>query len=449
MTNPVVQVEYQGLDPIFREFYDYLGAEPVLGEVISDVQFQGETKIQYTENVVLIYDPFDIEASRFKLAPLGASMGIAEPPVPKPSDSDALYINGHIVYASFVPFFKNLKGTRFLGKPLTEARRNRDQKRIEQYFENVGLYRMQDEPEDHVHLLAYGAWVCQNECYGSPPESSKVDLYGAITPKFSQLVNQLGTDFTGFSLTEIYTSADGWKEQIYENVVIGEDPQGKVQLRSLSRILKTKHGELETEQDDSPLVFYPVAGNQGYYIPQDFVEYLETHGSYAVSGAPITGVHADDLNGSRQCFENLCLIKEEIDPGIWRIHPEPLGRSYRSLYYVSEDSIRPGMLKEQNIKLVVQEQYPLLGINQQQIITVTAEKNRAPVAGLDIDLTIGLGQDNQQTLSMPPTGEDGITQYRLPKIVGSHGTIILYRVCVHDTTPAQCTQDRFVLWNVH
>ena len=69
------------VDPTFREFYETLGGESVLGPAISIMYEERGKKLQFTSAVLMMYDPMALESERFKLVPLGNAMKIAEPPL--------------------------------------------------------------------------------------------------------------------------------------------------------------------------------------------------------------------------------------------------------------------------------------------------------------------------------------------------------------------------------
>lgn len=208
------------IDPLFEEFYAYLGGEPVLGPPISRLIESGNVKSQYVESAQLLFDPLAAPSDRFHLAPLGLMLGVAEPPVPEPGLPGSRYINGHTIYDEFLPFYDELGGARFVGRPLTEARHNPEKHRIEQYFENLGMYRLDDEPPGSAHLLAYGAIACPQGCRSQPPPSGVPGLRPILPAPFSTSASRLGLDITGLTLSEPYRSPDGEIEVIFENLVL-------------------------------------------------------------------------------------------------------------------------------------------------------------------------------------------------------------------------------------
>ncbi len=271
---PNSSYEYAGqfqVDPVFRAFYNYHGGEERLGKAISPPRKEGSATIQFLETGKMVFDPNAPERSKFRMAPLGLEMGITEPETPPPTNPELHYLNGHTIAPEFYPLYEKL-GADMVGKPLTEEKLNLIRKRHEQYFENLGFYRIEGTTD--VHLLAYGSWVCGDKCLeGSPLSQTSIDILSYIDPVFQGFVNQYGADMTGFALTEAYTSSDGKWEQIFENVVLVADsrinPQS-VTLRPLSEkvhiaVRRTTHPERRPED-----VLLPVAGEQGLRDPALF-----------------------------------------------------------------------------------------------------------------------------------------------------------------------------------
>ncbi len=262
------------IDPIFREFYDRLDGPNTLGSAISSLDIQGNTKCQYTVGGLIVFDPLQPGPQRVHLAPLGLEMGIDEPSVPEPDRPGSRYINGHVIYPDFIPLYDKLGGEPVVGKPLTEVHYNPDKKRHEQYFENLGFYILDGEGSNDVHLLAYGAWNCNDQCRNDGQNG--IVGQPSVEPPISAAVSRLGSDFTGFPLTEAYIASDGKVEQIFENVVLVIDLSNpkQVELRPLQKKLGIIPDPLASKDNDKNLFFYAVNGNKGYNIPLSFLDYI-------------------------------------------------------------------------------------------------------------------------------------------------------------------------------
>ena len=211
------------IDPIFQGLYDFLGGEAVAGPGITPLIESGDRKSQYIQAGQLVYDPLAPKSDRFQLESLGHIFGIAEPPVPDPGIQGGRYVNGHIILSEFLPMYEKLGGARVVGRPLTERRHNPERRRIEQYFENLGFYRLENEQPGTVHLMAYGAMACPVDCRSQPPMASIPNQKTYLPPAFSSAASHLGLDVTGLTLSSPHLDEDGKLEVIFENLVMTLD----------------------------------------------------------------------------------------------------------------------------------------------------------------------------------------------------------------------------------
>lgn len=165
---PTPDMSFYAIDPVFREFYNYLGGKDVLGDAISEAYESGGKQSQYTLTGLMIFDPQAPPKQRFQLASLGRQLGIGGPTSPDVG-----------VAEPFRPLYTKLSST-FVGQPLTGLVYNSDQNRYEQYFENVGFYQGAESTGD-VRLLPYGIWLCDAECRSVQPRNSILE-FPAPTP---------------------------------------------------------------------------------------------------------------------------------------------------------------------------------------------------------------------------------------------------------------------------
>ena len=149
---PVPDTESFIVDPVFREFYAYMGGIDVLGKVISPVREKDGVKYQYTVTGQMVYDPEAEIIRRFQLGPLGRKF------INLPQEDTDYSIDG-----PFRELYTLLGGENFVGKPLTPAVYDEAKKRTEQYFENLGFYQGRETNGD-VRLLPYGVWTCDANC---------------------------------------------------------------------------------------------------------------------------------------------------------------------------------------------------------------------------------------------------------------------------------------------
>jgi len=435
------------VDPVFRDFYESLGGEPVLGPAISPAFETGGSQYQYTVAVLMQFNPQALESDRFHLSPLGLEMGLQDLPAPPPEEQDALYLNGHVVFQDFVELYNRLGGLSYAGKPLTEVRHNLEKRRFEQYFENVGFYRLVDAPAGQVGLLAYGAWKCGLNCRSAPQSNSIVTLPSLSAAPFLQNVSRLGTDFTGFALTVPYLSQDGRVEQVFENLVmvVDLDRPGMVSYRPLPLHLGILPETMEAPTTKPGFTFFEIEPGWGYYVPDRFLEYIASHGGMEVTGIPI-GRLTDLGNGiSRQCFTNLCLEERGDRPERQRIQPAPLGYSYREVVYAQAagETAEP-----KQVRIELWESLPLLEQRSAQELGVTVSANGDPLPNLTPILTFELPGEVSRVITLPATDQDGRARLILEDLPAGDGTLIPYQICV--TTRVQqayCVRDSFVVWN--
>jgi len=320
------------IDPVFREFYNYLGGEENLGEAISNVYIQDSYKSQYLTNGEMVYNPQASSSQFFRMAPIGRMFGSLESDFTSESNDNALIYENHSVYPEFFSLYEKI-GSFFVGRPLTGLKYNPNRKRFEQHYENLGMYRLEGEPPGQVHLLAYGAWACDQECSGIESGDATIDFYHSIDPSFKEFVNELGIDFTGFPLSNAYVSTDGKLEQIFENVVLSTENRdnSEIEIRPISKMMNIIPDPPTIRTDIPSFIFYPVDEDYGYNIPSVFWDFITLHGGTEVIGPPITHYTLAPGQGYRQCFANICLLfNPNTDPEN-PITLEPLGYPYKEM----------------------------------------------------------------------------------------------------------------------
>ena len=213
-------IEAYSVDPTFQSFYDSLGGSGRLGPAISPLIESGNIKSQYLESSLMVYDPSAALSDRYRLEALGVMLGISEPPIQDPGRPGEIFVNGHVIFPDFVPFYIGIGGARIVGRPLTEARHNPEQQRIEQYFENLVLYRFVWDSPDTVMLLAYGAYACDRRCRTQSQANNMPRLQGSLPEPFASEASRLGLQTTGLTLSKPYRASDGKIEVIFENLVM-------------------------------------------------------------------------------------------------------------------------------------------------------------------------------------------------------------------------------------
>jgi hypothetical protein len=469
------------IDPVFREDFDMLGGEEILGPAISPSFEKNNVRYQYTAAALMVRDTNAAQNDVFHLAALGLDMGVAEPPIPEPPDPDGRYVDGHVIHSAFLPLYDRLQGERYVGKPLTEAFHNQDAQRVEQYFENLGMYWLDSEGPEHVRLLSYGAWKCNASCRTLKDTDESVVVLPYRTDKaFQDAVARLGADFTGFAIKEAYKTPDGYTEQVFENVVLVSDPEtpSRVFVRPIVEPLGFKADPLTVPSGRDGYEFYLVEDGLGYNIPKIFAGYIARHGGMDASGPPITEVFQYQNNIERQCFTNLCLEMVHKSSGEPLVRPAQLGFLYRMLplrmVKLSAEKAAPSSSQSEagtagtesqppaepqateasfsgnqgrELTMRVWESYAMLAPNQNQEIGVSLYENDTPMPNMEPILELTFPDGHEKTYYMLPSGEDGVSTIMIAPIDEPNGSLISYQVCIFDLTYERyCVKDSFMMW---
>jgi len=418
-TSPAFGLGLETVDLRFREFYEWLGGESVLGPAISPKFSHGGVEYQYTATVLMVYYPTAANGQRFQLAALGVELGMAEPPLNPDTP------NGHDIYPDFLGKYAQMGGARYIGLPITEVRHNPERKRIEQYYENAGFYQLETDLTGEVFLIHYGSWKCADACGYSSPLESRVGTISMGDTPFATAVSRLDPSFTGYPLTEPYVAFDGMIEQIFENVVVA-DPNnpGGIRLRPILGMLGVS------------------SSRSNYAVPSYFQEYLDHNSGLGLSGQPLSEYTNLSAGIERQCFTNLCLDFHAKAPDDLQVRPAPLGYSYKNMFYEK----MAGEVPKNEITMRIWEQYPLLRPGQAQEIGVKISASNTSLKNFEPVLTLFVPGVGEIPYKFPPTNADGISNVSLKPIDIPIGTRIEYQVCVINRGERFCLADDFMLW---
>jgi len=379
------------------------GGEATLGRALGPSFVEEGLQYQITENAVLRYDPSAPIGEKFGFAPTAIRLVNADAPLPILDQRGVTSFNGYVVYEEFMPSFERLGGLRFLGDPLTEVRVNREQNRVEQYFENLGLYRALSDPPGTVHLLPYGLMEChqrQNSAGCAPGQSFDAMPQNLPPEPFLALTERLGDSFTGSPLSPVYLASDGNLEQIYENIIVTAPPDNLrlMSLRALPQMAGVAPQAPAAPRNEPGFSFIPLRDGLGYNVSTAFIEYVARHGSNEISGPPTTELF--EFTGlRRQCFTTYCLDFDPSAPIGAQIHPAALGYDYLRA--------RTGLTP--NLQLRIWEQNAYLAPGETQIISLLIynQTPSQPLKDLQPTLTITLPDGSQQKLTFPPTSASG------------------------------------------
>jgi choline dehydrogenase-like flavoprotein len=437
---------------IFKEFYQRLGGEALVGPCLTQAFERDGLTYQYTSAVLMVYDPNAPTPKRYSLASLGNEFGVKEPPG---GQATRTKIGDYWAWEEILPIYERL-GVEITGYPLTNVRYNAELHRYEQYFEKMGFYRYETDPQNNVHLLAYGAKTCGTYCtylsvrdavpeHNSLPMPSAADLQSAEMT-ISQMAARLGTQVTGRAITPAFKGSSGQIEQVFENLVftVSPDDTRRASVRSLQDALGMRPDPLETQDPND--YFYEKENGLGYNISSYFMDYITFHGGVEVSGTPISREYNVNDRITRQCYTNLCLEFHRTAPETLRIRPQAIGYIYRDLNYrpVAED-VAP--ISYQATSLKIWEDDPLISQKRQQVVRAAVYDNNVPVKGVELRLSLTLPDGTQNTYTMPLTNDEGQSSIALPLISGPNGTLVPYKVCVTSAASDKlCDQQSFILW---
>jgi hypothetical protein len=447
------QTTYQ-ISPSFRELYEKLGGEDVLGPAISKSFTIESFECQYTVSALICVNPQSVDSNRLFFYPLADAMGVREDPSQSPAQSGSTVIDGYTIYDEFLPLYNQLGG-QYVGKPLTQAHINYSQQRIEQYFENVGFYRKFSDPSGSAHMLAYGAFSCTDKCNYTPLVETLVlnsSRASQDQPLLAGLSEMADTSILGAPLTQPYIASDGMEEQVYQNAVVyaPANDLGSARLRPLYSLLNLPQTEPVPQKytSNDGMVFYATNGTKGYHVPLVFDHFIAAHGGRDFSGDPIDEVFPYSEDIYRQCFENYCL---DYQASSQVVNLAPLGALYLEQGSSNGSANQPGSdLSSGHLVLSVSELSKQVapGSEQQIGILVTRQDDQKPVANIEASLSISLPDGSQYIATFPATGLDGRASLVIPALDDiPNGTILEYQVCLKGADDAPvCVTDSYLIW---
>lgn len=439
--------------PVFREFYASLGGAEVLGPAISQTFDFKRLECQYTVNVLMCQDPLLSGEERFNLYPLGSVFKIADNTDMTVDETGALQVNGLSVYEEFIPLYEQFSAERFAGSPISQPSINYSMQRVEQYFENIGLYRSFNATPGTVRLLAYGAYACDQVCsYPPPAEAVILDpaRASADQPFLPALGEMDSSSIFGAPLTQPYIAKDGFLEQVYTNAILyspAEDPE-KIALRALPELLGIPREEPVAQLHNSGenVVFYPVKDELGFHVPSVFDAFVIAHGGRKFSGDPISETIEVSPGLYRQCFTFYCLL---YNPKEEQVTLAPLGQQYLDSLEAANE-LNPVVISGETVMLEVNEQFSVLtgGETQRIDILVTKTEDRTPVAGIEATLEVQLPRGERYSSDFPATSKDGKASLEIPEQESiPNGSILIYEICLKSAAPQPvCAQGSYLVW---
>ncbi len=437
------------VDAIFREFYQDLGGKERFGPAISEKFDRDGHACQYTVNALLCHNPIITGADRYYLAPLGKNL------IP-PSGTTLQNI---AIYPDFLPIYNELNKSNAVGEILTGVHYNYEQQRVEQYFENIGLYHRFDDPHGTVHLLPYGEYFCGSDCsyQGVPEENQLNPQYPDVASPFATSLDRLGGLQTfGRPLTHPYETEEGTLEQVYENVVVYApiNELSDLHLKPLPKLLglNSTAPSAKVYGAEQNMVFYATSGELGYHVPVIFDQFITYHGGQEISGNPISDPYSDPETGiPRQCYENYCLDYHAEAEAEYQTRMAPLGTRYLKEIQGNNAIMTRYVYSNDTVLMQSSEQKPQVTSNEEQIVelTLTQRESHSPIANIESKLTLTLPDGQEESLLTSPTNSQGHTTIIIPAHPNlKTGDLVTYKICLNVPSDAAiCLYDSYLIWN--
>lgn len=447
------------VDRTFREFYSNLGGEEILGPAITGTIEYKNLICQYTENALMCFDTIATDMDRFFLYSLAQIFEIE--PLENEFNSQnnqERVVNDISIYEEFQTLYDRLYGARYVGKPLTGVRYNPYKQRIEQYFENVGFYRLLTDPPGDVHLLSYGVYVCDVHCRYRPQPSAIISsLPDNINVPFMPYLVRMGNPSAfGEPITLPFHYQEGEIQQVFENIVFIGNPENaaSVRLLNLPEILGMPR-DIPGPQvygEESNVIFRPVDGTNGFHVPLDFDRFILYNGGYTLSGHPISVIFTVEENILyRQCFQNYCLDYHADQPLGERVSMTPLGDLYLKHANLNEDLVVKFKFSADSIIFNISAVRPQIPADEEQQIDmlVLRSKDQMPMEKIEAFLHLTLPDGNLEKYNIPPTNAEGASQITIPPHPEfSNGLLIPFEVCLNvPSDDPICQQDSYMIWD--
>ena len=435
------------VDNLFFDFYISLGGDDILGNAISPVE-QADGKIQqYLETGLMVFEPRAVASQRFQLAPIGLDLTISAAESKTSTDKSGRMVNGKFVFPEFLDMYERLGGVRYVGKPITEARYNADKKRTEQYFENLGFYKLDNETK--VRLLPYGMYVCNLDCRDTAQSSAIYAKRPILPDPFLKKTLELSLEFVGKPLTGLHIASDGMQEVIFENLVLVADSDSpeEVVIRPLAAKFGRFSQDLNSPQDSALSKFIEIQNGKGFNVPVFFFDYLNNMGGLQVVGQPISEVSYAGDGVYWQCFTTLCLQFAINETDEHRFSLMPLGMEYKSKVYDRSMDFKANHSLEK-VEVKIWETNTFVSADEEQEINVVLYEDGKPLENCEPILIVTMPDGSQKKSYFQPSNRDGFTSLRLPPIKAPNGTLIAYQICLIDLDgEVHCEGDNYLIWD--
>ena len=306
--------------PEFESFVAAHGGMHIFGPAIEQRREDSGRVRQAFANAELVFDPALPAGTQVALTPLGYSLGLASPAVPRLPGSSYFESTGHALDPRLQAGFDSAGGSAVVGAPIAEAVARGAH--LVQYFENLGLRLPLEGSSGDFEFLAYG-FAAHAEIR---PPAGVVLPPDARTRPFALFLDPYGGESVfGRALSEPYAAPDGALEQVFANTVLyaPTEAPGSVRLRGLGSALGPPDPPV-TGPSDTVGLYVP---DSGHYVLWAFATFYRAHGGEVVLGLPLEeGKTVDGV--LRQRFENVILeYRPELPPHL-AVQLSPLGIVY-------------------------------------------------------------------------------------------------------------------------
>ena len=444
--------------PVFESYYLSNGGSDLFGHAIStSYTNQLGERFQYFETVLMKYDP---ATEKISFEPLGLHLGVENlPSLPWVGDhpDDGLIVGEYIIHQAFVPMFLSLS-PELAGLPVTHPFMNAGRNRVEQHFENLGMYYELDDAEQTAHLLDYGLVHCSGcQLQGIPnnaiirPPLTETDFYAGMD-RLDISMGVAGEVLEGPVQTENRNT-----ELIFEYMAL-TIVNDEMQILPLPVMLGLGDEFLYTPLEHPALVFYEISNGAGHNILKPFDTFIRQNGGYAISGKPI-GKFVQinpELSQVRQCFENYCLdffpILESSQVRMVRLGDKYLDSE---LFNPADEKMVVDTEREGNqgprhinpFTLIVWEHPTVVDSQTPETISVLVALENTPQPGQRVILTVKYPDGSEIQIEMPPTQENGITTFTLAPVDAENGDLVFYTACLEVEGASQlCVEQSFMIW---
>lgn len=456
-SNPPPDTGITDIAPVFREFYKLLGGKDLLGPAISGLFDYENRRCQYTHNVLMCYDPLAKDIERFSLYPLGRLLALDAANSSSEKLAASVFVDGFPIYDEFLDLYEQFQGPLYAGKPLTAARTNYLQNRIEQYFENVGFYRLLDDPSGKAHLLALGGYLCDLDCRYNPQNNPGAILRTGGSeveqPFLTSLVRMGGLSVFGQPLTLPFVAPDGNVEQVYENAVLYA-PSGDFsspRLRPVPQTIGIPPTPLGLDGEKQGMVFYEIENGLGFHVPEIFDRFIAQHGGREISGPPIQALEMIKDQYFRQCFQNYCLDYDHQAPETLQVRMATLGPAYLETMQIDPALIVRFVYSPETVTLQASESHTHQPPGESQWIEVHVLRklDESPIPEVEGFVRLHLPDGSEWVTRFPPTNAAGAARVEIPPMDLPNSSVISYEACLNVPSEERiCVDGSYLIWEV-